>query len=57
MRGKPAVLYFMLACLLYSTWSAIDVVVQVVLTGRFERSPAVTVNTVLILLKKYARVG
>ena len=44
--------YFAFACLLYSVWRAVDLLVQVELTGGYKRSPVVTANTVLILLKK-----
>ena len=49
--------YFAFACLLYSTWRAVDLLVQVELTGRYERSPLVTANTVLTLLKKQTGIG
>ena len=44
--------YFTFACLLYSVWRTVDLLVQVELTGEYERSPAVTANTVLTLLKE-----
>ncbi|WP_254547188.1 transposase [Halomarina pelagica] len=44
--------YFAFACLLYSIWRAVDLLVQVELTGEYERSPVVTANTVLTLLKQ-----
>ena len=44
--------YFAFACLLYSVWRAVDLLVQVELTGGYKWSPVVTVNTVLTLLKK-----
>jgi IS4 transposase len=49
--------YFAFACLLYSIWRAVDLLVQVDLTGEYERSPVVTANTVLTLLKKQTGVG
>ncbi|GAB7011097.1 hypothetical protein JCM31271_30400 [Halorubrum trueperi] len=44
--------YFAFACLLYSTWRAIDLLVQVELTGEYEYSPIVTADNTLTLLKK-----
>lgn len=49
--------YFAFACLLYSIWRAVDLLVQVELTGEYDRSPAVTANTVLTLLKKQTGIG
>ena len=49
--------YFAFTCLLYSTWRAVDLLVQIELTGRYERSPVVTANTVLTLLKKQTGIG
>lgn len=49
--------YFAFACLLYSVWRAVDLLVQVKLTGEYERSPAVTANTVLTLLKEQTGIG
>ena len=43
--------YFAFACLLYSTWRAVDLLVQVELTDEYKRSPAVTADTILTLLK------
>jgi IS4 transposase len=43
---------FAFACLLYSIWRAVDLLVQIELTGRYEWSPVVTANTVLTLLKQ-----
>ncbi len=34
--------YFAFACLLYSIWRAVDLLVQVQLTGEYEHSPIVT---------------
>lgn len=44
--------YFVFACLLYSIWRAVDLLVQVELTSEYERSPVVTANMVLTLLKQ-----
>lgn len=44
--------YFAFACLLYSIWRAVDLLVQINVTGKYERSPIVTANTVLTLLKQ-----
>lgn len=49
--------YFVFACLLYSIWRAVDLLVQVDLTSEYERSLVVTANTVLTLLKKQTGVG
>ena len=44
--------YFAFASLLYSIWRAVGLLVQVELTDEYERSPIVTANTVLTLLKQ-----
>ncbi len=44
--------YFAFACLLYSIWRAVDLLVQVELTGEYEHSPIVTADNTLTLLKK-----
>jgi IS4 transposase len=44
--------YFAFACLLYSIWRAIDLLVQIEVTGEYEQSPIMTANTVLTLLKR-----
>jgi IS4 transposase len=44
--------YFAFACLLYSIWRAVDLLVQVQLTGEYEHSPIVTADNTLTLLKK-----
>jgi len=36
--------YFAFACLLYSIWRAVDLLVQVELTGEYEHSPIVTAD-------------
>lgn len=43
---------FAFACLLYSTWRAVDILVQVKLTDEYEQSPIVTADNTLTLLKK-----
>ncbi len=43
--------YFAFACLLYSIWRAVNLLVQVELTSEYGR-PIVTANTVLTLLKR-----
>ena len=49
--------YFAFACLLYSTWRAVDALVQVELTGEYEHSPIVTADNTLTLLKKETGIG
>lgn len=49
--------YFAFACLLYSVWRAVDLLVQVELTGEYGNSPVVTANSVLTLLKKRTGIG
>jgi IS4 transposase len=49
--------YFAFACLLYSVWRAVDLLVQVELTGSYEHSPIVTADNTLTLLKKATRIG
>jgi IS4 transposase len=44
--------YFAFGCLLYSIWRAVDLLVQIDVTGEYKRSPNVTANTVLTLLKR-----
>lgn len=44
--------YVAFACLLYSIWRAVDLLVQIDVTGKYDRSPIVTANTVLTLLKR-----
>ncbi|KZN26066.1 hypothetical protein A4G99_23040 [Haladaptatus sp. R4] len=44
--------YFAFACLLYSIWRAVDLLVQIEVTGEYKQSPVVTANTVLTLLKQ-----
>ncbi len=49
--------YFAFACLLYSMWRGVDLLVQVELTGEYERSPMVTADNTLTLLKKAPGIG
>jgi IS4 transposase len=44
--------YFAFACLLYSIWRAVDLLVQIEVTSEYMRSQLVTANTVLTLLKQ-----
>ncbi|QLC35508.1 transposase (plasmid) [Halarchaeum sp. CBA1220] len=49
--------YFAFACLLYSIWRAVDLLVQVELTGEYEHAPMVTADNTLTLLKKETGIG
>ena len=49
--------YFAFACLLYSIWRAVDLLVQVQLTGEYEHSPIVTADNTLTLVKKKTGIG
>ena len=49
--------YFAFACLLYSIWRAVDLLVQVELTGEYEQSPIVTADNTLTLLNKETGIG
>jgi IS4 transposase len=49
--------YFAFACLLYSIWRAVDLLVQVALTGEYKHSPIVTADNTLTLLKKETGIG
>ena len=49
--------YFVFACLLYSIWRAVDLLVQVELTGEYEHAPMVTADNTLTLLKKETGIG
>ncbi|QZP39267.1 transposase [Halobaculum magnesiiphilum] len=49
--------YFAFACLLYSIWRAVDLLVQVELTGEYEHAPVVTAENTLTLLKKETGIG
>jgi IS4 transposase len=49
--------YFAFACLLYSIWRAVDLLVQVELTGDYQHSPMVTEDNTLTLVKKEAGTG
>ena len=49
--------YFTFACLLYSIWRAVDLLVQVALTDEYEHSPVVTAQKTLSLLQKRTDIG
>lgn len=50
--------YFAFACLLYSIWRTVDLLVQVQMTGEYEGSPVVTADNTLTLLKQHwSRLG
>ncbi|EMA31346.1 transposase (TCE33) [Haloarcula japonica DSM 6131] len=49
--------YFVFACLLYSIWRPVDLLVRVELTGEYEHSPMVTADNTLTLLKKETGIG
>jgi len=49
--------YFAFACLLYSIWRTVDLLVQVQLTGEYEHSPIVTADNTLTLVKKETGIG
>ena len=49
--------YFAFACLLYSIWRAVDLLVQVALTDEYGHSPIVTAQNTLTLLQKRTGVG
>ncbi|WP_227133112.1 transposase [Halorubellus salinus] len=49
--------YFAFACLLYSIWRAVDLLVQVELTDEYGHSPIVTADNTLTLLKKETGIG
>jgi IS4 transposase len=49
--------YFAFACLLYSIWRAVDLLVQIELTGKYEQTPLVTAENTLTLLKKETGIG
>ena len=49
--------YFAFACLLYSIWRAVDLLVQVELTGEYEHAPMVTADNTLTLVKKETGIG
>lgn len=44
--------YFAFACLLYSIWRAVDLLVQVAVTDEYGHSPIVTAQNTLTLLQK-----
>ena len=45
-------LCFAFACLLYSIWRAVGLLVQTGLAGEYEHSPVITADNTLTLLKK-----
>ncbi|WP_394743167.1 transposase [Natronococcus roseus] len=49
--------YFAFACLLYSIWRAVDLLVQIELTGEYEHTPLITAENTLTLLKKETGIG
>jgi IS4 transposase len=49
--------YFAFASLLFSIWRAVDLLVQVELTGEYDHSPIVTADNTLTLLKKETGIG
>ena len=49
--------YFAFACLLYSPWRLVDLLVQMDPFEEYDRSPLVTANEVLTLVKKRTGVG
>ena len=49
--------YFAFACLLYSIWRAVDLLVQVELTGEYDHGPIVTADNTLTLPKKETGIG
>jgi len=49
--------YFAFACLLYSIWRAVDLLVQVELTDEYAHSPLITADNTLTLLKKQTGIG
>ncbi len=49
--------YLAFACLLYSIWQAVDLLVQVELTGEYEHAPIVTDDNTLTLLKEETETG
>ena len=49
--------YFAFACLLYSLWRLVDLLVQLQFTDEYERDPLVMANDVLTLVKKRTGVG
>jgi IS4 transposase len=49
--------YFAFACLLYSIWRLVDLLVQMDLFEEYGRSPLVTANDVLTLTKQRTGIG
>jgi hypothetical protein len=48
---------FAFACLLYSIWRVVNLLVQVEVTGEYEHSPVVTADNTLTLLNKQTGIG
>ena len=46
--------FFYFACLIYSIWRAVDLLLQVELTGEYEHSPLVTTGDILPRLTSWA---
>lgn len=57
MGGVLRFFYCAFACLLYSVWRAIDLLIQVEQTGGYDREPAVTAQNTLTLLRKETGIG
>jgi IS4 transposase len=49
--------YFAFTCLLYSIWRAVDLLVQVQLTGEYELSPIATADNTLTLVQTEMGIG
>ena len=49
--------YFAFACLLYSIWRTVDLLIQIDLTGEYDGSPMVTAENTLTLLRKETGIG
>ena len=49
--------YFAFACLLYSIWRLVDLLVQIDLFEEYDRAPLVTANDVLTFAKKRTGIG
>ena len=56
-RVFPRRIYSAFACLLYSVWRAVDLLVQVELRDEYEQPSVVTSDTTLMLLKKEIGIG
>ena len=49
---RPQVFLYCVCALAVLVWRAVDPLVQIEVSGEYERSPVVTANTVLTLLKR-----